>query len=393
MVGHSVLSPQPSALLTRDFVLTCIGGFLLFSSFQILLGMLPLYLKEDLGGSDSTVGLIIGVFAFAALFPRPFIGREIDRSGSKRFLIAGSIIFIAASSLYLLADSIPILLSVRVLHGIGMACFHTAAFTFIASLAPDHRRGEAMGVWGLMSTFSTAIAPYLGLQIRDWSGNTTVFLTSVGIAMSGLAMVLLVREPRKGPRAPAVPGGLFERAVLIPAIIVLLFTFSYGAVTSFVLLYADEQNIANKGLYFTGFAAAVLFSRVLGGRVSDRHGRWAVIIPSLVLAIAAMFVLSIVSSLVLLLTAAALFGLSFGIGNPATTALAIDLVRPERRGAGMATYTSAFEAGIGSGSIVMGIVASFTGYASMFALCAIFPAVALVVGLTAMRSTQAARPA
>ena len=59
----------------------------------------------------------------------------------------------------------------------------------------------------------------------------------------------------------------------------------------------------------------------------------------------------------------------------------------------MATYTSAFEAGIGSGSIVMGIVASFTGYASMFALSAIFPAIALVIGLTAMRSTRAARAA
>jgi predicted MFS family arabinose efflux permease len=75
-----------------------------------------------------------------------------------------------------------------------------------------------------------------------------------------------------------------------------------------------------------------------------------------------------------------LFGLSFGAGNPALTALAIDLVRPERRGAGMATFTSSFELGIGSGSIVMGLVAGATGYSVMFAICALFPLAALAFG-------------
>jgi predicted MFS family arabinose efflux permease len=47
----------------------------------------------------------------------------------------------------------------------------------------------------------------------------------------------------------------------------------------------------------------------------------------------------------------------------------------------MATFTSAFELGIGSGSIVMGLVATAAGYSAMFALCAVPPAVALLIGL------------
>lgn len=374
--------PVDDRILTRDFILTCCGGFVLFSSFLLLLAILPLYLKNDLGGSDAEVGLIIGVFAFAALFPRPFIGREIDRGGSKRFLIAGALIFIVSSLLYLVATTIPLLMGVRVLHGLGMACFHTAAFTFIAELAPPSRRGEAMGIWGMMSTIATAIAPYGGLLLRDASGDNVVFVTGAGFAASALVLIWFVREPSREVAAPGSnTGGLIEPSVFMPASIVLLVTLVYGATQSFILLYADERGIGAKGLYFTAFAIAVFLSRLFGGRLADRRGRWAVIMPALVMMVAAMAILSVASNLALLLLVGALFGLAFGAAQPALTALAIDLVAPARRGAGMATFTSAFEAGIGSGSIVMGIVAAQAGYSTMFAICAIFPAIAVVLGL------------
>jgi len=382
----SLITHHEPPIITRAFVITCASGFVMFSSFMLLLAILPLYLKDDLGGSDSEVGLIIGVFAFAALVPRPFIGREIDRGGSKRFLIAGAIIFSISSLLYLLADSIPLLMGVRLLHGVGMACFHTAAFAFIAELAPPSRRGEAMGLWGLMSTFSTAIGPYFGLTLRDAAGVETVFIVSAVCAVAALGLITFVREPvRERVTSTSHPGGLFEPSVLSPAILALLFTFVYGAVQSFIILYAEERNIGRAGLYFTAFAAAVLLSRLFGGRFADRYGRWAVILPALAIGIASLLVLARTDTLPLLLLTGALFGLSFGAVHPALTALAIDLVPPARRGAGMATFTSAFELGIGSGSVLMGLVAASTSYSTMFAVCAIFPAIALVYGYSQFR--------
>ncbi|HUG15813.1 MAG TPA: MFS transporter [Thermomicrobiales bacterium] len=383
---RSAALDEPATLFTAPFLLTCATGFALFTSFMLMLAILPLHLKEELGGTDAAVGLIIGVFAFAALFPRPFIGREIDRSGSKRFLMAGAVIFVFASLLYLVAGNIPLLMGVRVLHGVGMACFHTAAFSFVAELAPARRRGEAMGIWGLMSTFATAIGPFVGLIIRDSAGTGAVFLVSAACAATGMFLIAFVREPPRAVYDTPRDGGLFEPAVLTPAIMVVLLTLVYGAVSSFVLLYADERDIARKGLYFTAFAAAVLASRVFGGRLADRYGRWAVILPAMTVTACAMLTLAITSSLPLLLLAGMLFGLGFGAGHPAMTALAVDLVRPERRGAGMATFTSAFELGIGSGSIVMGLVAASTGYAAMFAICAVFPAIAVAYGVTRLRA-------
>jgi MFS family permease len=113
---------------------------------------------------------VIGVFAISALFPRPFIGREIDRGGSKRFMLAGAAVFVVASSLYVVATSVPLLLGVRILHGIGMALFTTAAFAMVADLAPEPRRGEALSLWGTVPTLGSAIAPFLGLEISGRYG-------------------------------------------------------------------------------------------------------------------------------------------------------------------------------------------------------------------------------
>ncbi len=391
MSRPTAMAAPPATILTRPFVLTCAAGVLLFASFQLLAAVLPLYVQDDLGGSATAVGLIVGVFSIAALLPRLFIGREIDRSGSKRFLIAGAGLFLLASVLYLFATSVPLVLGVRAVHGLGMACFHTASFAFIAQIAPPARRGEAMGIWGLMSTFATAISPYLGLVIRDAAGIDSVFAIGAVCAAGSAALLLLVADPGRSPGAtPPSQGGLFEPSVLPAAILILLSNLVYGAVVAFIIVYAEDRDIPSSGLYFTVFAIAVLASRVVGGRLADRSSRMAVILPTFVLTILAMGTLAIATSLALLLLTGVLFGLAFGAGQPALNAYAVDLVEPARRGAGMATFTSFFEAGIGLGSIGMGVVAGMTGYATMFAITAIFPALGIAYGASLARQTRRA---
>jgi MFS family permease len=388
--AQQIAKLEPERIYSRDFALICGGGISLLLGFMMLLGVLPLYLKDDLGGSDAEVGLIIGFFALAALVPRPFIGRDIDRGGSRKFLLVGAATFVVASLLYLVAETIPLLLGVRVLHGLGMACFHTAAFTSVANLAPPHRRAEAMGIWGMVSTFATAIGPYIGLLVHDGPGNRAVFVTAAVLAAAALIVFSLTREPAGERQTHAAPGGLIEPSVFVPSVLVLSFTLTYGAVQSFVLLYAEERDIANGGLYFTSFALATLLSRLIGGRLADRHGRWSVIVPSLAFGAAALALLAVADSLWMLLAVGMLFGLSFGAGNPAMTALAVDLVPPERHGAGMGTYTSAFELGIGSGAIAAGWMAAASSYSGMFLLNALFPTLGMLFGLHHARKKPSA---
>lgn len=375
-------------IYTRDFVLASMGAFGFFTSFMLLLGVLPLYLK-DLGGSDAEVGLIIGVFALSALVPRPWIGRSIDRGGVKKFLLIGAAIFAVASGLYALATTVLILLAIRVFHGAGMAFFTTSAYTFVAELAPEGRRGEAMGLWSTVPVLATAFAPALGLEIRNRAGDDAVFFTSVGLAIVGLGLLSLVREHAAPHKSEHPAGKLLEFSVWVPALLVLAFTWLQGTISSFVLLYAEEQDIQQAGLYFTSSALAILASRVFAGKLSDRLGRWAIILPSLGLMALALVTLSFTSSLAMLILTGVLFGLAAGAGQPALTALAIDLAPPGRRGAAMGTFTATFELGMGAGAIVMGWIATQTGYSTMFLIGSAAPVLALILGLSQSRAASA----
>jgi len=382
------VSGSPDRILTRDFVFVCLAGGGFFASFMLLLAVLPLYLR-DLGGSDSQVGLVIGIFAISALFPRPFIGREIDRGGSKRFMLAGAAVFILSSFLYLLASSIPILFAVRIIHGIGMALFTTAAFALIADLAPENRRGEALGIWGTVPTMASAVAPFFGLMIRERSGDATVFIVSACLAGASLLFVTFMRDPHKVHDPDAAAAGLIEKSVFFPAILVISMTWVFGAVSSFVLLFADERNIANAGLYFTASAGAVVISRIFGGKLSDQYGRWAVIIPSMGLMGVGVAILSQSNSLLTLLIGASVIGFAFGGGFPALSALAVDLAPPGRRGAAMGTFSASFEVGIGAGAMVMGVVAALAGYSSMFLIGAALPLCGMTFALIRTRGLRA----
>lgn len=383
------MSPSPERILTRDFLFICAAGAGFFASFMLLIAVLPLYLR-DLGGSDSQVGLVIGIFAIAALFPRPFVGREIDRGGGKRFLIAGTLVFVAASLLYLLASSIMILFAVRIVHGLGMALFTTAAFVLVADLAPASRRGEALGIWGTVPTLASAIAPFIGLEIRERYGDSTVFIISAVLATMSFLLVTFMRDPHKEHDPNAASAGLIEKSVFFPAILVISMTFIFGTVSSFVLLFADERSIANAGLYFTASAVAVVISRLLGGKLSDRHGRWKVILPSMALMGLGVAILSQSGSLLTLIAGAGVIGLSFGAGFPALSALAVDLAPDGRRGAAMGTFSASFEVGIGVGAMVMGVVATLVGYSSMFLIGSALPVAGMLFAMVRLRSMQAA---
>ena len=123
-------------------------------------------------------------------------------------MLAGAAIFVVASLLYVVATSVPLLLGVRILHGIGMALFTTAAYAIVADLAPVSRRGEALGLWGTVPTVGSALAPFLGLMLRDRYGYNTVFIISACLALLALLLLAFLREPANTwmSVSPSMPG-------------------------------------------------------------------------------------------------------------------------------------------------------------------------------------------
>src|SRR5437868_13092577 len=117
--------------------------FLGFLGIGAVLPGLGPHVRHDLGGSDETVGFVIGIFSFVALAGRFVSGPLADRRGRKTALLVGLLSCAASGTAYLMPFGIAGAYLARTLHGFGEACLYTGAAAWAVEVAGIHRSGEA----------------------------------------------------------------------------------------------------------------------------------------------------------------------------------------------------------------------------------------------------------
>ena len=123
-------------------------------------------------------------------------------------------------------------------------------------------------------------------------------------------------------------------------------------------------------------------------RISDQHGRAAVIIPGLAAVLLGLLVLALVPNANLLYAGVSLYGLGFGLAQPGLSAFTIDRLAPERRGVGMSTFGQGLELGMGLGGILMGYIATHAGFTVMYLSGSVCVTTALTIFLAGNRASR-----
>lgn len=144
-------------------------------------------------------------------------GRLSDLLGRRRTLLAGTILFGAASLLAGLAPSFPILVAARLLQGVGEALALPAAMAIIVLLFPEGpHRSRALSVWAAVASCGLVLGFALSGIITAHLGWPWIFLISVPfILIVIVAVFVLVPEDRSVPRAHVrldLPGALLLTA-------------------------------------------------------------------------------------------------------------------------------------------------------------------------------------
>ena len=170
----------------------------------MLLPVVPLFVKDELGGNNVAVGVVVGAFAVGAVLLRPFAGRIGDRMGRRVLIVGGAVIVGAAGLLYILASGVVSLVVVRVLAGIGEAAFFVGAASMITDLSPESRRGEAISYWSVAVYGGLAFGPLLGNVML---GRRPLRPRVAGVGRAGVPgrghRPVHPRDRRAGQRAPA----------------------------------------------------------------------------------------------------------------------------------------------------------------------------------------------
>jgi MFS family permease len=375
---------KSSAIWTRTFALLCLAQFLAYAQHFVLQPTFPLYVTY-LGGSPFAVGLVIASFGVTSVVFRPVIGYWVDRWSETGVMILG-LLGQAVSILLCFTPFVGAIMLGNGLRGIGWAGQNAGGYSLLASSAPATRRGEASGYYGGVQASATILFPAVALWIIDapFGGFKAAFLAAALLAL--LAAVVAFALSSQAPRARrgTDPEGstswwrdiikVFERDIVLAAVLLFCLHLSLPALTSFVVLFARELGIPHFGWFFVVTGITSLLSRPLLGRVSDNIGCGRSLVAAFVLEIIGLMLLPLVPTLAGIMVAGVLYMLGSAIGGSRVLALAMEKAPPERRGRAMASFSVSFPLSNGVGALLCGTAVDLAGYSWMYfisaALCA-----------------------
>jgi DHA2 family methylenomycin A resistance protein-like MFS transporter len=186
-----------SALL----VTMCAGMFLVQLDVTVVNVALPA-IGADLGAGLAALQWVVdgySVVLAALLLTGGALG---DVFGHRRVVLAGFVIFGAASAACGFAGSAPWLVAARAGQGLGAALLLPGTLAVITNACPGHaERARALGIWAGVSALALAAGPVLGGAIVTVVGWRPVFWLNVPVV---LAAVLATR--RLVPRGDRAPG-------------------------------------------------------------------------------------------------------------------------------------------------------------------------------------------
>ncbi|MFD9409298.1 MFS transporter [Streptomyces sp. NPDC059989] len=186
----------------------------------MLAGLSLSMLLSSLGTSIANVGLPTLAHVFGAPFQEVQwivlayllaittvivgVGRLGDIIGRRRLLLAGVLLFTAASALCGSAPTLWLLIAARAAQGLGAAVMMALTMAFVGEAVPKARTGSAMGLLGTMSAIGTALGPSLGGVLISGFGWRALFLVNVPL---GLLTLLLAHRHLPADRRPEPAAG------------------------------------------------------------------------------------------------------------------------------------------------------------------------------------------
>jgi MFS family permease len=364
------------SILSGPFLRLTLANFFFFLNFASFF-LLPLHVKA-LGGSEATVGAVMGINGLASLLVLPLVGSAIDRFGRRRFLIGGAAAMSLAALCFTQVQAIgPALFGLRVLQGASFAAAFTAATTLAAELAPQARRAQALGIFGVSTLLTHAVAPSVGEEIVRRGGFSLLFVFA---SLCSLITVWLVAKLPASAlargRGVAPSRWRVGRTQWVLIGTMTLSGMGFGTVVTFVPTFVRGAGLGRVGYFFAAYSAAAILTRVAGAGLSDSFGRRKVILPAQLALAGSILVLAFTYSVPMLVLMGLLFGSAQGVSYPTLHAFLVDLTEQAHLGRAQALFNGAFNLGVTSAGFLFGLIAELAGHRAMFAIASLTPALA-----------------
>ena len=236
------------------------------------------HFAADVAATQLTLSAFLVGFAVSQLF----YGALSDRFGRRPVMLAGFAIFLAASVLCALAESLEILILGRVLQALGVCAGPVLGRAVVRDIFGPGRAAKALSYMAAAMALGPALGPIVGGLLEAWIGwraNFWALVTVAAVLLLGMALVMPETNRHKDPTATQ-PGRMLRnfatllahRSYLGYALVV---AFAYSGIFAFIsgssFLLMDVTGLSPEAYGFC-FAAVVL-GYMVGTLISGRFGQ------------------------------------------------------------------------------------------------------------------------
>ncbi|AJA09175.1 multidrug resistance protein Stp [Sphingopyxis fribergensis] len=125
-----------------------------------------------------------------------------DQMGQRRMLIAGILVFLAASLACAVAPTIEVLLAARALQGVGAAMLMPNSLGILGNSFRGESKGRAIGTWAAVGAIASAVGPPLGGWLIEVAGWRAIFYLNLPVGAAAIFVAWRYVANDKGSGKP-----------------------------------------------------------------------------------------------------------------------------------------------------------------------------------------------
>ena len=333
---------EKEPILTKNFIFIFTAQFFCAFVMYMLITTIGEYVTA-FGASATIAGMVSGLYVFGGLISRLCSGSLLNRFGWKRIAMIFLIIHFVASCCYFLAENVVLLIVIRFIHGLGFGASANAIMVIGMTSLPKSRYGEATGYFMLSTSLAIAVGPFVGGLIYDVFGESGSFLSASIFSLLCVIFMALTDVRAIDPGYAAVnsltenvkPKGIYsllEPKAIPISLCILFMSFGYAAMISFYRLYAASENMTKEfSIFFLIYAAVLIISRPIAGKLQDRFGDDAVCYPSFIIQLQGHALLAYRPCILTIVICASAGALRFGTMSSCLIAILHSKISNERK--------------------------------------------------------------
>ena len=354
----SHLNPKPAAgvrSLPRNVWAVSITSFLMDTSSEMVINLLPLFLSNVLGVKTNIIGLIEGVAEATSSLLKLFSGWLSDRLRARKWLaVAGYGISALAKPFFYVATGWGAIAGARWADRVGKGVRTAPRDALVADSVTPAQRGLAFGFHRAADTAGAVLGLAIALLVvwlaqsgsAGLTASTFRTLVLISLIPAALAVLTLAFGARDVPvsgtaKAPSFGFKGLGRPFLLFMLIVGIFDLGNSS-DAFLVLRAQERGLSVLGVLGMLITFNVIYTLVStpAGALSDRIGRRRLLIGGWLVYALIYLGFGLAQTAWHIWALYAVYGFYYGMAYGTAKALVADLVPANLRGTAFGTYNA-----------------------------------------------------